>query len=68
MKTVVVVGLALVVLGARHLTPLLAGVQGLDTLTLISSGCSLLLAGALAAYLPARQAARVDPLVALRAD
>jgi putative ABC transport system permease protein len=64
------VGLATGIVGAMLLTRLLQsvlyGVSAVDPVTLL--GVALLLGGTalLASYLPARQAARVDPLVALR--
>jgi putative ABC transport system permease protein len=53
---------------ARALGSLLFGVTALDPVTFL--GVPLVLAGAalLAAYLPARRAARIDPLAALRCE
>jgi ABC-type antimicrobial peptide transport system permease subunit len=45
---------------------LLFGLEPNDPLTLLVTTMSLVVVGALAAYLPARRAAHVDPLVALR--
>lgn len=44
------------------------GISPYDLTTLGAALGFLLLTAALAAYLPARRAARVDPLLALRAD
>ena len=62
------VGLAGALLVTRVLRGLLYEVSATDPATL--GGVALLLAGValLASYLPARRAARVDPLVALRND
>ena len=61
-------GLAVAFLLARLMTKLLFNVAPNDPLTLV--GVSVLLAGTsvIAALLPARRAARVDPAIALRAD
>ncbi len=59
-------------LAARGLTryagSMLYGVRSDDGLTVLLSACLLAIAGALAAYVPARKASRVDPLVALREE
>jgi predicted permease len=47
---------------------LLYGVHATDCLTFIAASLFLLLAALLASYLPARRAARVDPMVVLRHD
>ena len=60
------IGLPIAFVLARSLSSLLFGVKATDPFSFI--GLPLLLASvaALASYLPARRAARVDPLVALR--
>jgi len=47
---------------------LLFGVEPFEPLTLVAPIAVLLLVGALAATVPARRAASVDPLVALREE
>jgi putative ABC transport system permease protein len=68
----VVLGLLVGLAGALFLTRLIAGllygVEPADPLTLGAVALLLLAIGALAAYLPARRAARVDPMTALRAE
>ena len=64
----IVLGIGLAVVVTRVMASYLFGVQPIDPLTYVA--VSALLAGiaALATYLPARRAARIDPNVALRAD
>jgi putative ABC transport system permease protein len=72
-------GLTLTVIGAilgivaalwvtRLLTTMLYGVTPADPLTLVAVVLLLLGVGLLASYVPARRAAAVDPLTALRQD
>jgi ABC-type antimicrobial peptide transport system permease subunit len=65
-------GLALGIAGAlaatRVLDSLLFGVSASDPLTFAAVSAALISVLLLAAYLPARRATRVDPIVALRAD
>lgn len=64
----VVAGLALVVAIARFLRSLLYEVTPTDPLTLGLATTMLLSFALIATWLPARRAARVDPMEALRAD
>jgi len=68
---VIAIGVALGILGAigagRFLSSLLFGVPPYDTLILTIAAVSLFTTGLLANWLPARRAARVDPVVSLRA-
>jgi ABC-type antimicrobial peptide transport system permease subunit len=67
-----IVGLMIGVAGAlattRFASSLLYGVSPRDPATVVGVPVFLLLVVAFANYLPARRAARVDPLVALRQD
>jgi predicted permease len=62
------IGLVAALAATRWLTHLLYGVTPADPLTLGLATLLLLAVATLAGYLPARRAARVDPLVALRHD
>jgi ABC-type antimicrobial peptide transport system permease subunit len=65
-------GVAIGLLGAAAATRLLQswlyGVTPFDAATFVASGGALLVIALAAAYWPARRAARVDPLIALRTD
>jgi putative ABC transport system permease protein len=65
-------GVALGLIGAfwlvKLLTSLLFGVGATDAATFAAVGAVLLSVAALASYVPARRAARVDPVIAMRAD
>jgi putative ABC transport system permease protein len=69
---VVAVGVAIGLAGAALLGPslrsLLFGVAPLDPLTYVVAGGALLCVGGLAASVPARRAARIDPVEALRQE
>jgi ABC-type antimicrobial peptide transport system permease subunit len=64
------IGAALGIGGALALTRLMSamlfGVRATDPLTFAITAIVLVLAAALASYIPARRAVKVDPLVALR--
>jgi predicted permease len=70
--TLAVIGIALGTVAAAALSPaltsLLFGVKPLDPLTFASVSFLLLVVTALATYVPARRATRVDPSVALRCE
>jgi ABC-type lipoprotein release transport system permease subunit len=54
--------------GTRVLTALVFGVAPSDPVSLALAAALVALVGAAAAYLPARRASRVDPVVAMRLD
>ena len=62
----VLVGLAGAVMGTRLLQGLLFGVTALDAATFAGVALAFLAVAALASFVPARRAMRVDPVVALR--
>ena len=64
----VVVGVVVAVFTTRLAASLLYGVSPRDPMTIGAVAGILLLVAALANYLPARRAARVDPLIALRQE
>jgi putative ABC transport system permease protein len=64
----VVAGLAAAVAVTRALGSLLYGISARDPLTFALAGAVLLAIGLVASWLPARAAARIDPIHALRGD
>ncbi|HEX7781060.1 MAG TPA: FtsX-like permease family protein, partial [Vicinamibacterales bacterium] len=63
-----VIGAVLAVTSARTARSLLFGLEPGDPATLLAAIAALAVVAALAAYWPARRAARLDPLVALREE
>jgi len=63
-----VIGLAAAIPAARYLRAQLYGVDPIDPTTLVSVVVVLAAASIAAAYVPAKRATRVDPVVALRTD
>ena len=62
----VAVGTAITLLCTRSLQSMLFGLQPDDPLTLLSTGLLLLAVALLASFMPARAAAKVNPIQALR--
>jgi putative ABC transport system permease protein len=62
------VGVVLATAVSRWLSSFLVGVSPRDPLTLVAATAVLLGVATAAAYIPARRASRVDPVVALRSD
>lgn len=66
--TGVAIGLVAAVLASRVLRAQLFEIAPTDTLTYVAVGAGLLLVSLVASWIPARRAARIDPLAALRHD
>jgi predicted permease len=64
----IVVGLGGALLMARMISSLLFGLAAYDPVTISAAAATLFAVSCLAGYLPARRAARVDPMTALRHD
>jgi predicted permease len=64
----VALGVVAAIAATRLLETMLYGVSGSDPVALGSAAAALLAAAAVASWLPARRAARVDPIVALRQE
>ena len=64
----VVLGLAAAAAGSRLLQGLLFGVTPLDATTFAAVSVMFIAVAALASYLPARRATKVDPMIALRVE
>jgi predicted permease len=61
----IVIGLAIAAASSRLIASLLFGLSPTDAMTIVEAVALLVIVSAVAGYLPARRAARVDPLVAL---
>jgi predicted permease len=64
----IAVGVPVTLAGSRVVVNLLFGLRGTDTASLLGSVVALMLVSIMAGYLPARRAAQVDPMVALRCE
>jgi ABC-type antimicrobial peptide transport system permease subunit len=64
----IVIGIAGALVVSRWLTTLLFGVKPGEPAVFAATAALLLVVAALACFIPARRATRVDPMVALRAE
>lgn len=64
----VAVGLVVAVLASRLLRSQLFEIAPTDVITYVAVGAALLLVAFIASWIPARRAARIDPMTALRQD
>jgi putative ABC transport system permease protein len=62
----IAIGIAVSLLLARSIGTQLVGVTAYDPVTLTAAALLLAATAAIASWIPARRAARVDPMVALR--
>ena len=68
MTTGLLIGLPLAGFASRFISRFLFGLSPMDPATIIVTTALLVFVGVVAAYLPARRAAGIDPLVALRSE
>jgi len=61
-------GICLAIAGSRVLRGLLYGIEATDVATYIVTSLVLIAVALIAAWLPARRAAKVDPMIAMRPE
>ena len=62
------IGVPVAILGARYMADQLYGVRTYDPLSLLIAVVVLLLSATVAGFIPARRAANIDPMTALRTE
>ena len=64
----IVIGVAIALGASRFVATLLFGLAPTDVLSMLAAALVMIVVSAIAGYLPARRASRVDPMVALHAE
>ena len=64
----VAVGIAGALLLTRFLSSLLYGIEATDPLTFVAIGLLMMVVAIISSYIPARRAARIDPVISLRSE
>ena len=64
----VAVGIAGALLLTRFLSSLLFGIEPTDPLTFVAIGFLMMMVAIISSYIPARRAARIDPVISLRTE
>jgi predicted permease len=62
------IGIPVSLAAARKVAPVLFGIRADDSLTFVSTACVLLAVGLAAAFVPARRAASMEPMLVLRQE
>jgi ABC-type antimicrobial peptide transport system permease subunit len=64
----VAVGIAGALVLTRFLSTLLFGIEPTDPITFVAIGFLMLIVAVISSYIPARRAARIDPVISLRTE
>lgn len=61
-------GIAVALAASNLVAKMIFGIGTRDAFTMVLAGSTLLISAAIAAYIPARRASRIDPLESLRSE
>jgi ABC-type antimicrobial peptide transport system permease subunit len=64
----IIIGIGAAISAGTLVSTVLFGLQPTDSITIVAAVATMLVVSSFAAYLPARRAARVDPMIALHYD